>query len=335
MRRSVCAVLLASVASSTLLLAAVAGTVRPVQSAQPAPDGYSGRLAVGRLDGIWLLPLDGSPPRRLVAVPDQDYLTGVAWSPGGDRVAYTRLPSDASGGELHVADLGGQDTLLVPPDQPADILARPAWLPDGSAILFDVTQLKPPVGGGSVYQIDRVSADGAHRSVELPAAYAPSLSRDGRLLAYLRRDAAGESIHLRALQGGPDVVVVPAGVVQGIVALALSPDGTTILFAATAGPGLQPGAGPCNPIGWSGGLLSVPTALAHGLPQELWRVAADGSGLTRLTSYCLDQPAVSWAPDGGWLAVFGGTNLLLLRPDGTSPVLIWRDGGYGGVDWTR
>jgi hypothetical protein len=64
-------------------------------------------------------------------------------------------------------------------------------------------------------------------------------------------------------------------------------------------------------------------------------VGVDGSGLTRLTRLCLDDPIAVWSPDGHWLAAYGGTGLVLVRSDGGESIPVWTEGSYGGVDWAR
>src|SRR5207249_2232053 len=56
-----------------------------------AQAGYHGTLAVGRPDGLWLVPLDGGTPTRLVEVTGGPFITAVAWAPDGSQIAYTRF----------------------------------------------------------------------------------------------------------------------------------------------------------------------------------------------------------------------------------------------------
>src|SRR3954447_21387439 len=90
-------------------------TPRPATTlpAAPAQAGLPGRLAVARLDGLWLLPLDGTPPTALVPTAPGAWITGVSWAPDGKRVAYTLVTTDANGmlagADLHVVDLAGAD----------------------------------------------------------------------------------------------------------------------------------------------------------------------------------------------------------------------------------
>ncbi len=304
-----------------------------------AQAGYSGRLAVGRSDGLWLVPLDGTTPTLLAPVSDNGaFITGVTWSPSGDEVAYTRFSfgegSTVGGADLHVVGLDGADRILVSRDDPNTVLGTPAWSADGASLLFDVTQVTVGGVGSATRRIDRVAVDGTWRVAELYNAYQPNLSQDGTTLAFLRQETGGISIWARDLASGAESQVLEAGIVSGIGVPSLSPDAATIVFGASGGPGLAPDPLRCGNRPVASSWLTVPSAAAHGLPEELWRVSRDGSGLTRITSLCLDDPIVSWSPDGAWMAEYGSTNLLLLNALGGAPITIWTDGGYGGVDWT-
>src|SRR5437764_2098527 len=114
----------ARLAALPLAALLVAGWLVPLPVRAPAPPpparaqaGYHGTLAVGRPDGLWLVPLDGGAPSRLVAVEGGPFITAVAWAPDGSRIAYTRFsfaPGNSVGGaDLHLVDLRGDDRLLL------------------------------------------------------------------------------------------------------------------------------------------------------------------------------------------------------------------------------
>jgi len=299
--------------------------------------GASGRLAVGRPDGLWLVPLNGGEPSRLVPVSGGAFITGVAWAPSGTEIAYTLFsfqPGGVVGGaDLHLVGLAGSDRMLVPRDDPDTLLSTPVWTPDGAALLFDVTHVNAGGAGGATRRIDRVAADGSGRTTVVQDGYAPSLSRDGRRLSYLRQSGSEVAIRLRELASGDERVVLPPGTVSGIIVPALSPDGSALVFGAAGGPGLAPAPGRCPGLAPQARGLEAGVALAHGLPEELWRVNTDGTGLTRLTNLCLDDPIVAWSADGVWLAAYGATGLLLLPASGGAAVPLPSPGGYGGVSW--
>src|SRR5439155_1018366 len=152
---------------------------------------YVPALEHARALGWPWLELPGGTPTRLVEVTGGPFITAVAWAPDGSQIAYTRFSfaeGDSVGGaDLHLVTLRGDDHVLLARDDPRTLLGAPAWEPDGSALLFDVSQLSPGAAGGASRHIDRVKPDGSGRTTELDDAYAPSLSADGRWLAYLRQ----------------------------------------------------------------------------------------------------------------------------------------------------
>jgi Tol biopolymer transport system component len=118
-----------------------------------------------------------------------------------------------------------------------------------------------------------------------------------------------------------------------LVSQAPAPDGAWIAFSA-GGSAFDAG-GRCLSTTPLGLLIGPGVAQAHSIPKEAWRVGRDGSGLTRLTSLCLDDPSLAWSPDGRWIAAYGGAGLVLVRADGSLARSVSPDGGYGGVDWAR
>lgn len=338
MRSLVVSIVLTTLALGLWLSAPLMGRDAGLAAPAAAQAGYAGKLIAGRLDGLWILPLDGSAPIKVLGVGEREYVTGVAWSPSATEIAYTLLTFDASlgmaGSDLHLTTLDGADRLLVQRDKPGATLGAPVWAPDGGSLLFDYTSYDMTGSGGLTQRIERVALDGSWRSVEVDNAFAPTLSDDGRFLVYLRFEGVGISIRRRSLETGLESEVLPAGIIAGIYLPSLSPDGATIAFAANRGTNAAPDTGPCEFLDQpQGRLLDAPRARAHGLPKEVWRIGSDGQGLTRLTNYCLDDPVLAWSPDGGWLAAYGGTSLVLLRADGSSPIPVWSEGSYGGVDW--
>src|SRR5207249_3486981 len=113
-------------------------------------------------------------------------------------------------------------------------------------------------------------------------------SADGHWLAYLRQESGQVAVHVRDRRSGADTLAVAAGVLSGPYPPGLSPDAGSVVLGAAGGPGLEPDPARCPGQQPQATLLGGSTALAHGLPEELWRVGPDGSGLTRLTNLCLD-----------------------------------------------
>ena len=123
-------------------------TIAQIRDAVPSPDGS--RVAFTALNRLWVADADGSDARRLTGdAPVDD--SGVtehfpAWSPDGDRIAYTTWEGEA--GHVYVISSDG--------GQPAQVSAEPAswvtpaWTPNGERIvaLRDQARAYRESGGG-------------------------------------------------------------------------------------------------------------------------------------------------------------------------------------------
>jgi dipeptidyl aminopeptidase/acylaminoacyl peptidase len=107
-----------------------------------SPDGRHAVVAVTRLDfdddeyrsRLWLLPTDGSAPRRPITQGDRD--TAPTWSPDGRWLAFLR--AEAGGrAQLHVmpADAGEPRRVTDPKQHPLGA-GSPVWSPDSTRIAY-------------------------------------------------------------------------------------------------------------------------------------------------------------------------------------------------------
>lgn len=109
------------------------------QDPRLSPDGRTAAVVVRSVDGeanayrgaIWLVPVDGSPARKLTAGLRED--GSPRWSPDGTRLAFT---SNREGGarQLYVIPVDGGEPLRLT-DLPEDV-ETPAWSPDGRLLVF-------------------------------------------------------------------------------------------------------------------------------------------------------------------------------------------------------
>ena len=274
------------------------------------------------LSSIYTVRPDGKGLRRLTVPPTRQQLggdTGPVWAPGGRQIVFERdLPYWGSDRYrlAAVAAAGGLTRQLT--KGPYD--AMPTLSPDGRRIAF--VRLRRTNAGviTTLYTVDRL---GRHlrRLFSDGLDLSPAWSPDGRTIAFSRladpslpiEDA---TVYLADADGSD---VRPLGHVAG-VSPAWSRDGRSIAFVSFADHnGTVCPADGCPPSG------------------EIYRVDADGSGLTRLTESTADDEHPSWSPDGSRIAFASGFALpnaghpawLVTVPEGGGPVT--RIGRFSGV----
>jgi Tol biopolymer transport system component len=134
-------------------------------------------------------------------------------------------------------------------------------------------------------------------------------------------------------------IVGPEQKFQTVNSPRFTPDGTRIVFAASAPPttGTQPPAPerslPVRFLHWLVEPLIPQSVAAHGPPADLWSIAIDGSDLRQLTTLNGDDPQPAFSPDGRQLAFLTGNGLFLANPDGTNVRKISDRGSLSSLVW--
>jgi Tol biopolymer transport system component len=153
-------------------------------------------------------------------------------APDGRRIVFEDW------GLLYLMDAAGRNLLPLQTGREKNIF--PSWTPDGSWVLFMAAE---SIGGP--WQVYRVRPDGTGRQQLTTdpqlAAWHPTLSRDGRFLAYRANSINPPSrswLVIRDLQTGSDRVVTDSTFHGG--AGHWSPDGTGLLFL-DSDPNFPPG----------------------------------------------------------------------------------------------
>jgi Tol biopolymer transport system component len=174
----------------------------------------------------------------------------------------------------------------------------------------------------------------------------PAISRDGSRIAFVRRDAAPSLEQIYVMNAdGSDLRAVTNGATADFQP-AWSPDGQRIVFS-TFGGSASDGLHLVNSDGTgrellvsSGGnsyglstwspngqvIVFVGTPPPGGPPSVLFRVNADGTGLSQLTSGPAQDIDPSWSPDGQQLA------FTTVAEDGTASLAVMNANGSGRRD---
>jgi TolB protein len=168
---------------------------------------------------VFVVRRDGSSARRLTR---GAWATDPAWSPDGERIAYTRSQRDCRAIWLIAPD-GEEDERLTDCDFYA---AAPAWSPDGEKLAF-LARPRAELDFGRFLHLYVVDADGGDprlvaREVQTlqpsgvpsdePSYQAPSWSPDGRRLVYSRRRVFDNlGVYVVDATGGQPVRIDPDG----------------------------------------------------------------------------------------------------------------------------
>lgn len=282
--------------------------------------------------GVSLIDPSNGKATEVIAPRQNASVTAVAWSPDRQTLAYTlfhRRPEDrVSSAELFtISAKGGEPKLIVPRPQPGTVIDAPAWSPDGQSIFYAFQGVE---SGRPVARIERVElATGAQQQLFQDASY-PSVSADGKLVAYMFDDGSGQSLRIGSSTGGEGREIVKATAFKGLMGPRFSPDGSWIAFVAV-------GPGPAAEAPASRSLLAqifdVRVAYAHGDPWNVWKIRPDGSELQKATYLQEDEPLLSWSRDGAWLAIHGGGGLWIVDSRGTGEPRRVTDGTIGAIDW--
>jgi len=205
------------------------------------------KLAVHRHDGgggdIWVFESDKGPMSRLTFDATQDNASPI-WSPDGSSIAYSSLRNGKHGiYKRSAAGTGGEEMLVEPSDEfPTPM----GWSPDGKYLVYTVR------GRTTAEDIWALPLTGDRKPVPLVVAprtqSLPQVSPDGKWLAYLSDESGrtefyvttfptGEgrwqitngssNLSLRWRGDSKELYYIPLGQARELVALPISPEGST------------------------------------------------------------------------------------------------------------
>jgi TolB protein len=278
-----------------LLVASIAALGVASQSGpDPAPPfglARNGLIAFDSAGDIWVADPDGTDPRVFVSGPGLDI--DPTFSPDGTKLAFWSLEveqdslglgADDTPYSITVSRMLGEGTasLMVtdvdgtraPEPQPLvaglyldDLGGPPSWSPDSDALAYSY------VGGGTS-TIEIIPAEVGAVARRVTEGNNPSWSPDGSRLAYRSATLPYELMVVGVDGSDPHPVTAMSGPGFAFAMPQWSPDGDRIAVSVGAKDG----------------------------PEDIWVVAADGTGETAVTTTDAVELWPYWSPDGSRLA---------------------------------
>jgi outer membrane protein OmpA-like peptidoglycan-associated protein len=277
-------------------------TASPVPTALPYTDQIlytsSGQLDLTSVDGGQTSRFSGAGRNNWFPMVSPDFTRVAFWSTSnGSYELWVYTLADEKLQQLTFFNQKVSQAHL----QNFNLHNAPAWSPDGKRIIFS--------HGASLWSVDAqgfnletVLADGVY--------YAPALSPDGKLLAYVSERDQARNLYVRRLSTNEEWPVTAFPFTHQAGSPSWSPDGTLLAFA-----------------------------LAAGEQVDIWLVRPDGEQLQRLTQDGYSN-SPSWSPDGQSLAFASGRQdpyrweIWVMNRNGGGQFAVTRNGGSSPV-WIR
>jgi Tol biopolymer transport system component len=213
--------------------------------------------------------------------------------------------------------------LLLSAGSGREFYYTPRWSADGRYIYYG-HYVEPS------YFIERMRYPDGPGEMLWPAAFAPHPSPDGKKLVYLSVDSSTglNNLYAAAPDARSPASLIGPEVLWAIDAVAISPDGRTVVFSAdSSGPSSAPR------VPWYLEWMGMQVAHAHSMPEDLYSVSIDGDKITRLTHLGIVGPSVAYSPDGRYVMVNGSLGVYVLEADGSNLTRLTDQPMTGSLQW--
>lgn len=297
----------------------------------------AGRLLLTEPGALSTFELGTKAHTALVRFPDGTPPGSPAVSPDGARIAYslyrTNPDGKSPGGtDLYVMAVDATGTeLVVDHEQPGASITDPAWAANGQNVYFTYRNLD------GVERIERVQLGAPERTLIVERAHSPTLSANGKQLAYLAIDeqARTDTLWVSTVDGTEAQPLVGGPTFRALSLPRFAPDSNWIVFAAVGGPQSTTFVRPLPRARLPPLRFPSSIASAHGVPWDLWLIRSDGTGLRRLTNIGEHAPIPAWSPDGRWIAFTGELGVYLVDVEGGTLLRLTEALTGSGVTWLR
>lgn len=288
-------------------------------------------LGIGQLD----LATDHITP--IYQPPSSSFISSAVLSPDKKTILMAYAPPPKPGlvqygyTQLYTvpADGSGPPEPLIPDSGQSDLYTSPLWAPDGKNIYFVHYVPRQSASQPSDYLLDRMTFPHGVPEVIAHPVFAVALSQDGAQLAYVTGDpiTLNNGLFVANSDGKAAHQLFSANTFVAIDAVTFSPDGQSLVFSG-AGNGF--GIHNDEADRW----VSYPLRPSlHNIPEELWRVAAQGGNVKELTHVGDTGYRFSTSPDGRRIAFSTFSAIYLMNADGSGLTELYSDGLSGSMQW--